>query len=81
MGYVTDLASSIGVVEPALRLIITVYAGKLFLDCLFVECSVAKSSIPTNLMLIGECPNFLVTIVPKALKRRLCALIVAPIEY
>ena len=36
---------------------------------------------PLTLWLISECPNFFQTIVPKALKRRLCALNFVPIQY
>ena len=40
-----------------------------------------KTVFPLTLWLIGECPNFLSTIVPKALERRLCALNFVPIQY
>ena len=36
---------------------------------------------PLTLWLIGKCPNFLQTIVPKAPKRRLCAQNFVPIQY
>ena len=36
---------------------------------------------PLTLWLVGKCPNYLKTIVPKALKRRLCAQNFVPIQY
>ena len=36
---------------------------------------------PPTFWLIGQCPNFLETIVPKALKRRLCTLNIVAIQY
>ena len=40
-----------------------------------------EAVFPLTLRLIGECLNFLQTIVPKALKRRSCALNFTPIQY
>ena len=42
---------------------------------------VYSAVFPLTLWLIGEYPNFLHPIVPKALKRRLCALNFTPIQY
>ena len=39
------------------------------------------SVFPLTLWLISKCPNFLLTIVPQALKRRLCALNFIPNQY
>ena len=36
---------------------------------------------PLTLWLIGKCPNFRGTIVPKALRRRLCARNFVPMQY
>ena len=58
--------------------------GFRFMNTFFQHRKVHKytwSVFPLALWLIGECPNFLKRIVPKALKRRLCALNFELIQY
>ena len=43
--------------------------------------SIFRAVFPLTLWLVGECPNYLKAIVPKALKRRICALNFIPIQY
>ena len=46
-----------------------------------LSLSVLLTVFLLTLWLIDQCPNFHETIVPKALKRLLCAVIFVPIEY
>ena len=48
---------------------------------LAVQNMIPQLVFPLTLWLIGECPNFLETVVPQALKRRLCALNFVPIQH
>ena len=58
----------------------TVNILRIYFDTIIIM-NWSTAVFPLTLWLIGKCPNFLLTFVPKALKRRLCALNFVPIRY